>query len=216
LLGPQTAFTGGLGGQRGTSRTFNPESVVEAFGETIERQLAVANLRALIAHYDPHRVPEVVHETGALAGTKGTRTRNVEDQLNPRVGGIGVLPARAPARAETPLQLSGRDDQVTAADPEAVCRERQPRSGSWRGQRSHERKASVNGRPTETTPELSSDNPSDYSAYDRPDEGDRDYGAKETSSRHCSRHGPGGTARLLGPLFEIIVHGPPPGCLRSA
>ena len=126
MLGPQTAFAGGLGGQRGASRTFKLESLVEAFGQTIERQLAVANLRALIAHHDPHGITELVHETGPLARTEDARARNVEDQLNPRVGGISVLPTRPTARAETPLQLGGRDYQVTAADPEAVWRERQP------------------------------------------------------------------------------------------
>jgi hypothetical protein len=63
-----------------------------------------------------------------------------------------VLPARPTARAKTPLQLSWRDDQVTAADPQAVCRERQPRSGSGSGQCSHERKTTVNGGLAETTP----------------------------------------------------------------
>jgi hypothetical protein len=134
-----------------------------------------------------------------------------------------VLPARPTARAKTPLQLACRDNQVTASNPQAacrgpqaVCRERQPRSGSGRGQRSYERKATVDGCLTETTPYLGADNPSNYGAHNRPNEGDRHHGAKKTSSRHCPRHSPCGTPRLLGPLFEILVHGPPPARLQPA
>jgi hypothetical protein len=63
-----------------------------------------------------------------------------------------MLPTRPTARAETPLQLGWRDDQVTAADPQAVCRGRQPRSGRGRGQRSYERKTTVNCGLAQTTP----------------------------------------------------------------
>jgi hypothetical protein len=86
-------------------------------------------------------------------------------------------------------------------------------SGSGRGQRPDERETPVNGCLAETTPKFGAYNPSDYGADDRPDEGDGHYGPKDPSSRHRSRHGPGGTPRLLGPLFEIIVHGQPPACL---
>jgi hypothetical protein len=134
-----------------------------------------------------------------------------------------VLPAWPTARAETPFQLSGWDDEMAAPNPQAascgaqaVCPERQPLSGSGRGQRSHERKTTVNGCLAETTPQLGADNPSNYGAHNRPDEGDWHHSTKQTSSRHRSRHGPGGTPSLLGPLFEIIVHGPPPASLRSA
>ena len=93
-----------------------------------------------------------------------------------------MLAAGPAARAETPFQLGGRDDQVTAADPKAVCRDRQPCSGSGRGQRSHERNPTVNGCFAETTPQLGAHNPSDYGAQDRPDERYRHHGSKETSS----------------------------------
>ena len=66
--------------------------------------------------------PSLSSEAGSLARTKDTRSRDVEDQLDPGVGGIGMLPARTAAGAETPFQLGGWDDQVTAADPKAVCR----------------------------------------------------------------------------------------------
>ena len=42
-----------------------------------------------------------------------------------------------------------------------------------------------------------------------PTKGAAPTASKETSSRHCPRHGPSGASCLLGPLFEIIVHGPP-------
>jgi hypothetical protein len=138
-------------------------------------------LRAFIGHDDAQRYAELVEEAGPLARTENTRAGDVEDQLHPRIGGIRVLPARPTARAKTPLQLACRDDQVTAADPKAVCRERQPRSGSGRGQRSHERKATVDGCLAETTPYLGADNPSNYGAHNRPNEGDRHHGTKKTS-----------------------------------
>jgi hypothetical protein len=38
-----------------------------------------------------------------------------------------VLPAGPPACTETPLQLRGRDDEVTAPNTQAVCCDWQPR-----------------------------------------------------------------------------------------
>jgi hypothetical protein len=117
LLGPQTAFTRGLSGLSGTARALHAESFVEPLRQAFQRQLTVASLRTLIAHHNANCYAELVQKTGTLARTEGTRARNVEDQLHPRVGGIGVLPTRPTARAETPLQLSGRDDEVTAPNP---------------------------------------------------------------------------------------------------
>jgi len=54
LLGPQTAFTGGLGRLRGAARAVNAESIVETFRQAVQRQLAVASLGTFIAHDNPH------------------------------------------------------------------------------------------------------------------------------------------------------------------
>jgi len=116
LLGPQTAFTGGFGRQRRPSRALDAEGFVQAFREAFHCQLAVPRLRALIGHDDAQRHAELVEEAGPLAWAEHTRAGDVEDQLHPRIGGIGVLPSRPTARAKTPLQLPGRDDQVTASD----------------------------------------------------------------------------------------------------
>jgi hypothetical protein len=117
LLGPQTAFTGRLGWHRGPARSLDAESFVEAFRQAFQCQLAVASLRTLIGHHDAHCYSELLHETGTLARTENTRPGDVENQLDPRVGGIGVLPARPTTRAETPLQLGGWNDQMTAPNP---------------------------------------------------------------------------------------------------
>jgi hypothetical protein len=117
LLGPQTSFTGRLGWHRWPARSLDAESFVEAFRQAFQCQLAVASLRTLIGHHDAHCCTELLQETGPLARTENTRPGDVEDQLHPRVGGIGVLPAWPTARAETPFQLSGWDDQMTAPNP---------------------------------------------------------------------------------------------------
>jgi len=196
LLGPQTAFTGGLGGQRGPTRAVGPESLVEAFRQALQGQLAVANLRALIGHDDAQCHAELLEEAGPLARAENTRAGDVEDQFHPRIGGIRVLTARPTARAKTPLQLGYRDDQMTVADPQAACRERQPWSGSGRGQRSHERKATFDSGLAQTAPYLGAYDPSNDGAHNWADEGDRHHGAKKTSARHCPRHSPRGTACL--------------------
>jgi hypothetical protein len=54
LLGPQTAFTGGSGRLRGAARGVNAESLVEAFRQALQRQLAVTSLGTFIAHDDAH------------------------------------------------------------------------------------------------------------------------------------------------------------------
>jgi hypothetical protein len=93
------------------------ESFVEPFRQAGQRQLTVASLRTLIAHHDAHCYTKLLQETGSLARTENPRARDVEDQLHPRVGGIGVLAARPAARAETPFQLSGWDNQMSAPNP---------------------------------------------------------------------------------------------------
>jgi hypothetical protein len=117
LLGPQTAFAGGLGRQRRPSRAVDAEGFVEAFREPFHCQVAVASLRAFIGHDDAQRHAELLEEAGTLAWAEHSRAGDVEDQLHPCIGSIGVLPAGPTARAKTPLQLPGGDDQVTAADP---------------------------------------------------------------------------------------------------
>jgi hypothetical protein len=87
--------------------------------QAFEGDLAVAGLRALVAHDYPDGRAELVQQAGSLTRAHDGGPGYVKNQLHSGVGGVGVLPARSSAGAETPLELSGRDDKP-ATNPKAV------------------------------------------------------------------------------------------------
>ena len=120
LFGPQAAFPGCLGRHRRSPRALNPQRLVEPLGEAFQRDLTVAGLGTLVAGHYPEGRPQAFEHQGALARTEDARVGYVENQLDPGVGGVGVLASWASAGAEAPFQLGRRDHQSSPSDSQAV------------------------------------------------------------------------------------------------
>src|SRR5579864_5946368 len=84
--------------------------------QALERQLSVAGLGPLGGHDHPHGRAEPVEQQRPLAGPRRGGRGDVPDELDPRVGRVGVLAARPPAAAEAPGQLVHRDAQPGGHD----------------------------------------------------------------------------------------------------
>ena len=77
-------------------------------------------LRALVRGDDAHLGAEPVEEPRPLARAERRRFLDVEHHLDPRVGGVGVLPTGPAAGGEAPAQL-GHGDGAGPGDPQHVA-----------------------------------------------------------------------------------------------
>jgi hypothetical protein len=120
LLGPQPAFLRGACGRRRATWAFHPQCIVYALSQAVQRQLPVAGLRPLVAGYHPYAWAQAFEEQVPLARRQDGRASHIEDQLCPRVGGVGVLATRPAAGAEAPLEFGRRDNEPPPPDPQAL------------------------------------------------------------------------------------------------
>jgi hypothetical protein len=101
-----------------------PHGGAEDLGEPVAGRLAISPLGPrVVCEYGDHPVAgpgaEALQKTGTQGVGDGCAAADVEGQLDPGGGTIGVL-ASGPARGvETPVQLVGRDDDV-CGDPERL------------------------------------------------------------------------------------------------
>jgi len=126
-LGVEPALLRGRRWSRGPAGGIDTQRRRHAGAEPIEGQFAVARLRALGADHHPHRRAEALEEQRPLARARDPRRRHVPAELDPGVGGVGVLAARAAAPGEPPRQLVGRDPE-RGRDLELAAR--RPRASS--------------------------------------------------------------------------------------
>ena len=88
----------------------------ELRAQPIEGDLAIARLRAGVGGRGARDRPDQVQQAGSLTRTERCGTRDVEDDLGPRVRGVRVLATRAAGRIEAPGELGGRNAARTGDD----------------------------------------------------------------------------------------------------
>ena len=81
----------------------------ESFPEPVECELTVLQLGTSLRRDDPHPGTQLLEEAGPLAGPERRRRLDIEEQLDPGVRRVGVLPAGTTRGAESPLELTQRD-----------------------------------------------------------------------------------------------------------
>jgi hypothetical protein len=101
---------------RRAARALDAKPVFQPLRQPLACEFAVAHLGALIANDDPCHRSEAFEQPGPLTGPKGHGISDVECELYPGVGCIGVLPTWSTAGAEPPLQLL-RGYHQAAANP---------------------------------------------------------------------------------------------------
>ena len=95
----------GLVGRRGASTR---SAVRSRSREAALGQLPVAGLRTLVGGDHPDLRSQALEEAGSLAGPERRRAGDVEADLDPGVGGVGVLPARTAGATEPPASARRR------------------------------------------------------------------------------------------------------------
>jgi hypothetical protein len=80
-------------GPGGVAGRLDAERARQALGEALERQRAVASLRPLVSGDHAHLWSQPLEEAGPLTGAERRRALDVEPDLDPGVGGVGVLAA---------------------------------------------------------------------------------------------------------------------------
>jgi hypothetical protein len=94
------------------ARGLDAQRLRQSRGHAGAGELAIAQLRALVARDDAHDWAEALEEARPLPRAETPRCRNVETQLDSRVRGVGVLAAGTPAPRETPFELVVGDDEA--------------------------------------------------------------------------------------------------------
>src|SRR5439155_15541606 len=88
----------------------------ELRAQPIEGDLAIARLRAGVGGRGARDRPDQVQQAGSLTRTERCGTRDVEDDLGPRVRGGRGLATWAAGRIEAPGELGGRNGSRTGGD----------------------------------------------------------------------------------------------------
>src|SRR4051812_29194297 len=94
---------------RRAARRLHPQRARDALRKSSQRELSVARLRPLVGGDDAHLGAELRQQALSLPRTEGTRTGDVEHDLDPGVRRVGVLAARSTAAREPPSQLGDGD-----------------------------------------------------------------------------------------------------------
>src|SRR5438552_3897489 len=76
---------------RSDPRRVDAERTGEALAQPLERELAVLELRAPLGHHDTHARTEPFEQADALPGAERLGRLDVEAELDPGVGRVGVL-----------------------------------------------------------------------------------------------------------------------------
>ena len=108
-----------VGARRASRPCRSRNAASSSLCEPLLREGAVAQLRALVVHGDTDLRAEPLEQPGSLPRSERRRPCDVEPDLGPGVRSVGVLPTRAAARREPPLELVERDPQ-RAVDPQHV------------------------------------------------------------------------------------------------
>lgn len=105
---------GGTRRFRGASLGVSVERRAQACSKTLDRKVAVALLGPMIVDLDDDEVAELVDDSPALLSGAGVGVGWGPANLGPGVRSVRVLATGSAGRAEPPLELVTRHDEVVA------------------------------------------------------------------------------------------------------
>ncbi len=113
----------GLGPRGRVSACRDHQRLPHAAAESLEREVPVAHLRALVGDRDPNGWPELLEQSGSLRVRRRRGGRDVPRQDHFGIRGIRVLAAWSSTAGETPSELAGWNPQRPRHDEIRARRE---------------------------------------------------------------------------------------------